>query len=314
MDCFGKQPPIDYVETETEAELEEAKEIIEEIVLETKEEELKELKKIKSKKKKRKEVKNINEKIKEIDKIESLEELSEYNEIIDKETGKRLETVEEVKEYLERQGYNYKDEFAEICTDIEEYKNENKDANVVEVVEIINDEIKEDEVSSNIFTGKKVRAISYDAWTELTAAEKLLVVSDPESALMTQACAQDAYKWTKSKFGHNGLGDKSDGFRHGCWNALMTRDISRLWAKAYATAHEAKSEEELEKKASDGYKEKVHRKMDLHNNAVGRDCIEWYDVWPFCSDKELRERVSDKLTNDKDTGIYWLHKYGYVKK
>lgn len=154
----------------------------------------------------------------------------------------------------------------------------------------------------------KVSAVSYDEWTRLTDGEKLLIASDPKAALITQLCSEMAFKWTKDKFGYNGLGDKSDGYRHACWNALMTRDINKIWAKAYATAHEDKSKEELAKKASDGYKESQHRKMDLHNNEVGRNCVKWYDIWPICSDKELKKRVSNKLTNNKNIGIYWLHK------
>lgn len=104
------------------------------------------------------------------------------------------------------------------------------------------------------------------------------------------------------------MGDASDGYRHAVWNALMTRDITRFWAKAYSTAHESgKSNKELEKKASDGYKEKLHRSMDLHNNEIGRNIINWYDTKINVSDNQLKKRVVKKMTNKKKTGIYWLH-------
>ena len=47
--------------------------------------------------------------------------------------------------------------------------------------------------------------------------------------------------------------------------------------------------------------------MDLHNNAVGRDVINWYDTFLNVSDKKLKKRVKAKLTN-KSSEIYWLHK------
>ena len=112
---------------------------------------------------------------------------------------------------------------------------------------------------------------------------------------------------TNKEFGYNGLGDKSDGFRHGTWNALLTRDISRAWAELYTTAHESgKSNEQLERRAADNFKEKDHRKMDLHNNAEGRDVIKWYDTILNVSNSDLKRRVKRKLTNKK-SDIYWLH-------
>lgn len=48
--------------------------------------------------------------------------------------------------------------------------------------------------------------------------------------------------------------------------------------------------------------------MDLHNNSIGRDVIKWYDTILNVSDKKLKKRVKGKLTNNKKTGIYWLHK------
>lgn len=149
--------------------------------------------------------------------------------------------------------------------------------------------------------------VTYEQWTSLTTSEKLLIASDPKAALIAQSCAEEAFAWTKSKFGYNGLGDKSDAYRHGSWNALMTRDISRAWAKSYATAHEDKTDAELVGKESDGYKKTAHRDMDLHNNEIGRDCVKWYEISLNCSDSTVKERVSKKLTNNKNTGLYWLH-------
>lgn len=45
---------------------------------------------------------------------------------------------------------------------------------------------------------------------------------------------------TEAKFGFNGLGDRSDAFRHGIWNAEMTVLIGKEKAELFATAHEDK--------------------------------------------------------------------------
>ena len=152
----------------------------------------------------------------------------------------------------------------------------------------------------------KAYSISYDSWRKLTTAEKLLIVTDPKAALITDSLAKLAFQWTQEKFRKNGLGDQSDGYRHGIWNALMTRDISRSWAEAYATAHEDKSQTELQQKEADGYYKYQHRNMDLNNNKVGRDQIQWYEYWFNCSDATVKTRISNKLTN-KSGGIIWLH-------
>ena len=76
-----------------------------------------------------------------------------------------------------------------------------------------------------------------------------------------------ATKQTERKFGHNGLGDRSDAFRHGIWNAEMTILIGAEKAELFATAHEDKDASGVE---SDGHTKLEHKNMDLHNNSVGR--------------------------------------------
>ena len=165
---------------------------------------------------------------------------------------------------------------------------------------------------NNWIFGQTVKASSLyketkKQWNALTTKEKVLIALEPKKALMTKELADLAYSMTNKEFGYNGLGDKSDGFRHGTWNALLTRDISRAWAELYTTAHESgKSNEQLERRAADNFKEKDHRKMDLHNNAEGRDVIKWYDTILNVSNSDLKRRVKRKLTNKK-SDIYWLH-------
>ncbi|MBD5089562.1 MAG: wnt family protein [Clostridiales bacterium] len=266
-----------------------------------------------------------------LDSIESCEEVVELLEreldvnsiedfedqpLINRCTGEELATVEDVKLYLERTKHYVDETTYTMYKTVEEQKENNNEIPLTKLVKEINDQA-ELELSTNSkidMFGTKVKAsslytVAYSTWTALTTEEKVLIALDPKKALYTKYLTDDAYTYTKDKFGYNGLGDKSDGFRHGVWNALMTRDLGRSWAKSYATAHESgKSNAELEKKASDGKEEKFHQKMDLHNNEVGRSVIKWYDTTFNVSDKELQKRIEKKLTNKKSTGIYWLHK------
>lgn len=190
------------------------------------------------------------------------------------------------------------------------YKEKNKIADPRSVVKYFNTKSGLKEKPKSAIPGisfvETASAISYSDWTKLTTSEKLLIVSDPTAALITNSLSTLAFQWTQEKFGKNGLGDKSDGYRHGIWSALMTRDISRYWASAYATAHEDKSQAELQQKEIDGYYKYQHRNMDLNNNRVGRDQIQWYEFWFNCSDSTVKTRISNKLTNGYG-GIYWLH-------
>lgn len=240
----------------------------------------------------------------------------ENQPLLNQQTGKEIRTVKEAKRYFEQLGYEVENSTYMMCREIEKTKKKNKNVSTVELVEDINSILTKKSVSStNIISfgivaqASEKYQVAYAEWSALTTEEKVLIVTDPKKAVGTKAVTEKAYSMTKKKFGYNGLGDKSDGFRHAVWNALMARDIGKSWAKSYATAHESgKTKAELNKKARDGYKEKEHRKMDLHNNKIGRSVIKWYDTGLNVSDKELQKRVSKKLTNNKKTGIYWLHK------
>jgi hypothetical protein len=65
------------------------------------------------------------------------------------------------------------------------------------------------------------RGIS-DIWNSLTDSEKKLCIRYPFAALKVNTAKNIATSKTESKFGMNGLGDRSDAFRHGIWNAEMT--------------------------------------------------------------------------------------------
>jgi hypothetical protein len=219
--------------------------------------------------------------------------------------------IEDVEKMLNDRGYSINKEFAQMCKEISKYKDANPVIDTKDIVKHFNYKagLKEKPKKVKLFSfsfGVSAFALSYSDWTRLTTSEKLLIATDPKAALMTDSIKDIAFKWTQEKFGNNGLGDKSDGYRHGVWNALMTRDISRAWADAYATAHEDRSQQELNRKAADGYYEYQHKSMDLHNNQVGRDQIAWYEFFFNCSDSTVKSRISAKLTN-KSADIIWLH-------
>ena len=214
---------------------------------------------------------------------------------------------------LKKQGFNADPDFEKLCREIYSYKVKNQYGDLKEVVRQFNKkaglaEKKRSIISVKISDSSQAQAysISYSAWTKLTTSEKLLIASDPKAAILTQAIQKKAYEFTTSKFGSNGLGDKSDGYRHGIWNALMSRDISSYWAEAISTAHEDRPKSELDAKQADGYTGWQHKAMDLNNNKVGRSVIAWYEFSFNCSDATVKSRISTKLTN-KSGEITWLH-------
>lgn len=109
-----------------------------------------------------------------------------------------------------------------------------------------------------------------------------------------------ATEQTERKFGYNGLGDRSDAFRHGIWNAEMTVLIGKEKAELFATAHEDK---DVTGDESDGYPKTAHREMDLHNNDVGRTIGE--------QNKDVSEdEMADIIYLDIYSGttqFVWLH-------
>ena len=258
--------------------------------------------------------------------IEALANDPSFNESKKKLLSLKKEELKSIKSYkdialqrsvndtvseLEKRGYEIDIRFAELCLEIEKYKLENSTNDVKEIAQYLNNKFEEDGTKHSLFslsfqTAQAYTSISYTTWISLTTSEKLLVASNPSAAIATQAIQKKAYDFTKTKFGFNGLGDKSDGYRHGIWNALMTRDISRAWAEAFATAHEDKPKSVLDAKDVDGYTGWQHKTMDLDNNKVGRSVIAWYEYSFNCSDSTVKTRISNKLTNTSGN-ITWLH-------
>lgn len=139
-----------------------------------------------------------------------------------------------------------------------------------------------------------------DIWNALTESEKKLCIRYPFDALKVNTAKNIATNQTEIKFGRNGLGDKSDAFCHGIWNAEMTILIGKEKAELFATAHEDKDVTGTE---SDGFPKTAHRDMDLHNNEIGRNLGEKNKE---ASEDEMADIIYQDLYSET-TEFVWLH-------
>ena len=139
-----------------------------------------------------------------------------------------------------------------------------------------------------------------DIWNALTESEKKLCIRYPFDALKVNTAKNIATTQTEEKFGINGLGDRSDAFRHGLWNAEMTVLIGKDKAELFATAHEDKDVTGIE---SDGYPKTSHRDMDLHNNEIGRKIGEKNSG---ITEDEMGNIVYNEVFSEL-TQFIWLH-------
>lgn len=139
-----------------------------------------------------------------------------------------------------------------------------------------------------------------DIWNVLTDSEKKLCIRYPFDALKVNKAKNIATSQTEAKFGTNGLGNRSDAFRHGIWNAEMTVLIGKERAELFATAHEDKDVTGTE---SDGYPKTAHRDMDLHNNEVGREIGEKNKE---ATESEMADIIYQEIYS-ATTSFIWLH-------
>lgn len=150
--------------------------------------------------------------------------------------------------------------------------NEERFQELVNIVVDLKLDIKDDEMVFTILEEKAenniLRSSIGDIWNALTETEKKLLIKYPFDALKVNTAKNIATTQTEIKFGYSGLGDRSDAFRHGIWNAEMTILIGENKAELFATAHEDINTEGYE---SDGFLKTEHRNMDLHNNGIGRE-------------------------------------------
>ena len=170
-------------------------------------------------------------------------------------------------------------------------KHENPNASEEQIVVMINEMTRSRSV--------EVRGIS-DIWNALTDSEKKLVIRYPFDALKVNTAKNIATNQTEIKFGRNGLGDKSDAFRHGIWNAEMTILIGIEKAELFATAHE---EKDISGNETDGFTKMAHKEMDLHNNEIGRQIGQKNEN---LNESEMSDLIYQEV-NKANSNFIWLH-------
>ena len=120
--------------------------------------------------------------------------------------------------------------FEEMINEIETIKSENPGLSEDEILKLMDDRHSSSHDERGII----------DIWNSLTDSEKKLCIRYPLDALKVNTARNIATEQTDRKFGYSGLGDRSDAFRHGIWNAEMTVLIGKEKAELFATAHEDK--------------------------------------------------------------------------
>lgn len=178
--------------------------------------------------------------------------------------------------------------FQEMIKEIEDIKSEHLGLSEDEILKMM------DDGHSSVERG------IIDIWNSLTDSEKRLCIRYPLDALKVNTAKNVATEQTERKFGYSRLGDQSDAFRHGIWNAEMTVLISKEKAKLFATAHEDK---DVMGKESDGYPKTAHRDMDMHNNEVGRNIGERNKD---ATEKEMADIIYQEIYSET-TQFVWLH-------
>ena len=158
----------------------------------------------------------------------------------------------------------------------------------------------EDEILEIMDADSRVTRGIGDIWNALTDSEKSLCIRYPFAALKVNEAKNIATAQTENKFGSNGLGDRSDAFRHGIWNAEMTVLIGKEKAELFATAHEDK---DVSGNESDGYPKTAHRDMDLHNNEIGRNIGEKNKA---ATEDEMADLIYKEIYSETSQFI-WLH-------
>ena len=182
-------------------------------------------------------------------------------------------------------------QWKELIEEIAKIKRENPLKSEEEIVSI---------VSIRVNTKDGINRGISDIWNALTETEKKLLIKYPFAALKVNDAKNIATRQTERKFGHNGLGDRSDAFRHGIWNAEMTILIGAEKAELFATAHEEKDTTGVE---SDGHTKLEHKNMDLHNNNVGREIGLAH---PDLSEEEMADYIYDVIYQE-NTPFVWLN-------
>lgn len=122
----------------------------------------------------------------------------------------------------------------------------------------------------------------YNAWKDLTQAEKDRIIDFPYDAWAIWNNRPIAVQATISKFGFSRRNDKSDAFRHAYFNAINTMDVGSYFAEIFSTAHESENPSHLI----------LEKQMDLFNNSIGHDAQINY---PNHSDSQLVNDIYQEL-------------------
>lgn len=193
---------------------------------------------------------------------------------------------------VKSQNINVTENFTSIVDEILELKKMSPQLSENEILKVMNERhLKHNEMQE--------RGIS-DIWNALTNSEKKLCIRYPFDALKVNTARNIAASQTERKFGYSGLGDRSDAFRHGIWNAEMTVLIGKEKAELFATAHEDKDTTGDE---SDGFSKEAHKEMDLHNNGVGRNIG---SSNANLSEDEMADIIYEEIYTS-NTEFIWLH-------
>lgn len=155
-------------------------------------------------------------------------------------------------------------------------------------------------IDSQIKVPSNERYVIYDTWNTHTDSEKKLVIWYPFDPLKVNKAKIIATQQTTIKFGYNGLGHRSDAFRHGIWNTEMTIMIGVSRTELFATAYENEDTTGVE---VDGYLKTEHKNMDLHNNTVGRKNG---SVSSSLGADEISTIIYNKIFQ-ANTEFIWLH-------
>ena len=182
-------------------------------------------------------------------------------------------------------------DFEKMIAEIISIKSENPEITEGEVLQIMDEQVFGDVGETRGIT---------DLWNTLTESEKRLCIRYPFDALKVNTARKIATEQTERKFGYSGLGDRSDAFRHGIWNAEMSILIGSEKAELFATAHEDK---DVSGDESDGFPKTAHKEMDLHNNEIGRKL--GADN-PSALEEKMAEIIYEEIMRE-DSLFVWLH-------
>lgn len=179
----------------------------------------------------------------------------------------------------------------EFVYSIIEFKKANPQLSTEEIVEIV----------FPVEDGRvQVRGQSSGGWNTLTTAEKWLVAMYPAEALIVNAAKNNTDEITNARYPGWVDGDKGNAFRHALWNAIMALNITKVMAENFATAHEdvGLTDAQLQALVWEGFNGLQHKRMDLHNNQVGRDTVSWYELPYAISNTVLANRVQTEINNN----------------